>query len=190
MQITGSPTAREPRSDGCRFTQTLEEVRVYWIQISADVWLFPGQETGKTYADTSYRKAIKVRKRWEAGIKKKCLPSRDATFLRDRSTSKRESTCCTISRVGSHKSFITDNDLFCTCRQEHCHQHTESAGLVTGQANCRSTKPSPENEGPQNTTKLASSKSFVLDAARSPTPDVRDRASVAGPKLSSVAALT
>lgn len=96
----------------------LKELRVYWKAYKPTDLLFPGKSPGKTYADTSIQKAMKVAA-VKAGIKKRVYPHvlrhSYATGLLEAGVD-----LLTISKLLGHASFVTTM-IYLHCRREHLH---------------------------------------------------------------------
>lgn len=96
----------------------LKELRIYWKAYKPTDLLFPGKSPGKTYADTSIQKAMKVAA-IKAGIKKRVYPHvlrhSYATGLLEAGVD-----LLTISKLLGHASFVTTM-IYLHCRREHLH---------------------------------------------------------------------
>lgn len=96
----------------------LKELRVYWKKYKPTDLLFPGKMPGKSYADTSIQKAMKV-SAVKAGIKKRVYPHvlrhSYATGLLEAGVD-----LMTISKLLGHASFVTTM-IYLHCRREHLH---------------------------------------------------------------------
>lgn len=96
----------------------LKELRIYWKAYKPTDLLFPGKSPGKTYADTSIQKAMKVAA-VKAGIKKRVYPHvlrhSYATGLLEAGVD-----LLTISKLLGHASFVTTM-IYLHCRREHLH---------------------------------------------------------------------
>jgi site-specific recombinase XerD len=96
----------------------LKELRIYWQKYRPTELLFPGKLPGKSYADTTIRKAMKEAAK-KAGIHRRVYPHvlrhSYATGLLEAGVD-----LLTISKLLGHASFITTM-VYLHCRREHLH---------------------------------------------------------------------
>ncbi len=96
----------------------LKELRIYWQKYRPSDLLFPGKTPGKSYADTTIRKAMKEAAK-KAGIRRRVYPHvlrhSYATGLLEAGVD-----LLTISKLLGHASFITTM-VYLHCRREHLH---------------------------------------------------------------------
>lgn len=96
----------------------LKELRVYWQRYKPADLLFPGKVPGKSYSDTTIRKAMKEAAK-QAGIHRRVYPHvlrhSYATGLLEAGVD-----LLTISKLLGHASFITTM-VYLHCRREHLH---------------------------------------------------------------------
>ena len=96
----------------------LKELRIYWQKYKPSDLLFPGKVPGKSYSDTTIRKAMKEAAA-KAGIRRRVYPHvlrhSYATGLLEAGVD-----LLTISKLLGHASFITTM-VYLHCRREHLH---------------------------------------------------------------------